>query len=361
MSSFWKNKKVFITGHTGFKGSWLSFWLTSLGAKVYGYSLEPSTKDNLFKILNIKDLIQLSEIGDICDMSNLKNSICNAQPQILFHLAAQPLVRISYDEPIETLSTNIIGTANVLESMRYCSSLRSSVMITSDKCYENKERYESYSENDPMGGYDPYSVSKGCSELIVSSYRQSFFSEEAYPFHKNAIASARAGNVIGGGDWSTDRLVPDAIKSFKEGKTLSIRNPTAVRPWQHVLEPLNGYMSLAQNLYTDGFLYASGWNFGPDDSDNISVQDIVNLIIENWPNDVSWKTNESKIKHEANLLKLNCDKAKSLLGWKPIWSASKAIEKTILWHSALSANKDMYEFSLSQINEYNQEYKKING
>ncbi len=357
MPLFWNNKKVFITGHTGFKGSWLSLWLSSLGAKVYGYSLEPNTEKSLFDTLKIEDMIELSTIGDIRDLDKLKNNICSVDPDIVFHMAAQPLVRHSYDFPIETIGTNVMGTANVLESFKICDSLKASVMVTSDKCYENKERLKSYSEDEPMGGYDPYSASKGCSELIISSYRNSFFSSESNIDNKNAIASARAGNVIGGGDWSMDRLLPDAIRSFNNNEELFIRSPNAVRPWQHVLEPLNGYMILAQSLYEGGSKFSSGWNFGPDDSDNISVIDIVKLIQKNWPNEISWQIGNSKEKHEAKLLKLNCSKAKSKLHWAPVWNANEAVVKTLDWNFALLSNLNMKDFSLTQINEYTKELK----
>ena len=352
MSSFWKDKKVFLTGHTGFKGSWMSLWLSNLGAKVYGYSLDPNTKDNLFEILNIKDMIANSEISDICDINSLKNSLAKAQPDIVIHMAAQPLVRLSYKHPIDTLKTNIIGTANVLESLRDIKSVRATVIVTSDKCYENKERLDGYTESEPMGGYDPYSVSKGCAELITSSFRLSFFSDNNYPDHKNAIASARAGNVIGGGDWSEDRLIPDAIRCFENKKTLLIRSPNAVRPWQHVLEPLNGYLQLAQSLYNENILFTSGWNFGPEESDILSVKDIICLLENSWPTGVDWDIEKTDAFHEANLLALNCEKAKLKLNWKPVWDANKAIENTVSWHSALSAKENMIDFSSSQIKEY---------
>ncbi len=356
MSSFWKNKKVFITGHTGFKGSWLSLWLSNMGADVYGYSLLPNKSKNLFNILDIPSLIKKSIIGDIRDLDFLIKNIKECDPEIVFHMAAQPLVRLSYNDPIETFSTNVIGTANVMESLKACSSLKSSVIITSDKCYENKETFESYTEDDPMGGHDPYSASKGCSELVISSYKNSFFSSETYDHHGNAVASARAGNVIGGGDWSDDRLIPDAIKCFESNKTLLIRSPNAIRPWQHVLEPLNGYMILAEKLYNDGVEFSGGWNFGPSDSDNISVSDIVKIIVKIWDEKVEWKIDESKKKHEANILKLNCTKSRSRLNWKPKWNAERAIESTISWYKALASGKDMYKFSIAQIEEYNQEH-----
>jgi CDP-glucose 4,6-dehydratase len=352
MSSFWKNKKVFLTGHTGFKGSWMSLWLYNLGAEVYGYSLEPNTKENLFEILNIKNKIKNSDIGNIRDIKTLKNSLNKAQPDIVIHMAAQPLVRLSYEEPIDTLNTNIIGTANLLENLRYVKSIRASVIVTSDKCYDNKERLHGYVESEPMGGYDPYSVSKGCAELVTASYRRSFFADSDYINHQNAIATARAGNVIGGGDWSQDRLIPDAIKCFENNKTLSVRSPNAIRPWQHVLEPLAGYLQLAEALYRKNIAFTSGWNFGPETSDILSVKDVVYLLEASWPNNINWKIESLNQVHEANLLALNCEKAKSKLSWKPIWNVKKAIENTVDWHLAYRSKQDMIKLSSAQINQY---------
>jgi len=350
--SFWQGKHVFLTGHTGFKGSWLSLWLTSMGVKVTGYALEPNTKPNLFEAMGIQSLVHQSNIGDIRNLDNLQKIMQEAQPDILIHMAAQPLVRYSYLHPVETYATNIMGTVHVLEAARKISSLRATVVVTTDKCYENQEQDKGYSESEPMGGYDPYSSSKGCAELVTAAYRQSFFSEKSYSTHKHALASARAGNVIGGGDWSEDRLIPDAIKSFEANKTLMIRNPLATRPWQHVLEPLSGYLVLAEALYEKGLAYAAPWNFGPRDEDARSVAEVVNMLIEQWDGAASWEKEGSEQPHEANLLKLDCSKARQKLGWVPRWSLETAIKKIIEWRCFYQQNKNMQDVGLAQINEY---------
>lgn len=346
---FWKDKKVFLTGHTGFKGSWLSLWLTSMGANVTGYSLAPNTTPNLFDVLAIDSLIEKSHIADIRDLSCLQNAMSGANPNVVIHMAAQPLVRYSYLNPVETYATNVMGTVHVLESARSINALRATVIVTTDKCYENKEWVWGYRENEPMGGYDPYSNSKGCAELVTSAYRQSYFYG---PKSVNKVASARAGNVIGGGDWSEDRLIPDAIKAFEASKPLLIRNPLATRPWQHVLEPLSGYLILAQALYDQGVAFASGWNFGPRDEDNRSVQEVVDLLIAGWGDSASWEKEGSEQPHEANLLKLDCSKAHAQLGWAPKWNLQNATQKIIEWQKAYQANENMQEVSLAQINLY---------
>lgn len=350
--SFWQGKHVFLTGHTGFKGGWLALWLTSMGAKVTGYALQPNTEPSLFEILRIQDLIHESYIGDIRNFDALKKMMQKAQPDILIHMAAQPLVRYSYNHPVETYATNIMGTVHVLEAARQISSLRATVVVTTDKCYENQERERGYSETEPMGGYDPYSSSKGCAELVTAAYRQSFFPANNYSFHHHAVASARAGNVIGGGDWSEDRLIPDAIKAFESKKPLSIRNPLATRPWQHVLEPLSGYLVLAQALYDKGVLYASPWNFGPYDEDARSVQEVIQLLISQWGEDASWKKEGSEQPHEANLLKLNCSKAHQELGWQPKWNLETAILKIVEWQKAFQEKQNMQDVTLAQIKQY---------
>jgi len=350
--SFWAGKNVFLTGHTGFKGSWLTLWLTSMGAKVTGYALEPNTTPNLFEVMSIKSLIHQSNIGDIRNLDNLQKMMQNAQPDILIHMAAQPLVRYSYRHPVETYATNIMGTVHVLEAARKISSLKATVVVTTDKCYENQERDKGYSEAEPMGGYDPYSSSKGCAELVTAAYRQSFFSDGNYSIHNHAVASARAGNVIGGGDWSEDRLIPDAIKAFEAGQALKIRNPLATRPWQHVLEPLSGYLVLAENLYHHGMAYASPWNFGPLDEDARSVQDVIDLLISDWNGLVSWEKESGELLHEAYLLKLDCSKARQKLGWVPRWSLETAIKKIIEWQCSYQQNKNMQDVGLTQINQY---------
>jgi len=346
---FWRGKKIFLTGHTGFKGGWLSLWLTSMGAKVVGYALAPNTMPNLFDVLDIGALIQKSNIADVRDLACLQNAMSQARPDILIHMAAQPLVRYSYANPVETYATNVMGTVHVLESARAIDTVRSTVIVTTDKCYENKELDWGYRENEPMGGYDPYSSSKGCAELVTSAYRQSFFSS---PNSVNKIASARAGNVIGGGDWSQDRLIPDAIKAFEASKPLMIRNPLAMRPWQHVLEPLSGYLILAQALFEQGSSFASAWNFGPNDRDNRSVQEVVELMISGWGESARWEKEGSEQPHEANLLKLDCSKAQTQLGWVPRWNLEIATQNIVQWQKAYQAKKSMHKFSLAQIDNY---------
>jgi len=346
---FWRGKRVFLTGHTGFKGGWLSLWLEAMGAEVHGYALNPPTKTNLFTEAEVADGMASSVIADIRDAGTLQKAMQNAQPEIVFHLAAQPLVRYSYINPVETYATNVMGTVNTLESVRSVKSIRATVIVTTDKCYENKNLEKGYQENDPMGGHDPYSNSKGCAELVTSAYRNSFFSSQNT---SNAIASARAGNVIGGGDWSEDRLIPDAIRAFEINEPLMIRYPSAVRPWQHVLEPLSGYLVLAEALYKGGIDYASAWNFGPRDRDARSVQEVIELLISNWGSSAAWKKDGLDQPLEANLLKLDCSKSMQLLGWSPKWGLEVAIEKIIEWQNAYKNNLDMGKVSLDQINQY---------
>ena len=346
---FWRGKKVFLTGHTGFKGGWLSLWLASMGAKVTGYALAPNTMPNLFDGLMIDSLTEKSHIADIRDLTTLKKAMLEAMPDVVIHMAAQPLVRYSYANPVETYATNVMGTVHVLEGARSVESVRATVVVTTDKCYENKEWVWGYRENEPMGGYDPYSNSKGCAELVTAAYRHSYFSESN---STNKIASARAGNVIGGGDWSEDRLIPDAIKAFEANEPLMIRNPLATRPWQHVLEPLSGYLILAQALYGEGSAFASSWNFGPRDEDNLPVQGVVDLLISRWGKMARWEKEGSEQPHEANLLRLDCSKARTQLGWSPRWSLEVAIQKIVEWQKAYQAKENMQEISLEQINNY---------
>ena len=353
-SYFWKGKCVFLTGHTGFKGGWLSLWLSSMGAKVTGYSLAPNTNPNFYEVAGINDVVEKSLIGDIRDLDNLRAAITATKPEIVIHMAAQPLVRYSYVNPVETYATNVMGTVHVLDSIRNTPSVRATVVVTTDKCYENKEWIWGYRENEPMGGYDPYSNSKGCAELIASAYRQSYFPSDQYKKHQVAIATARAGNVIGGGDWSVDRLIPDAIKAFEEQRPLIIRNPLATRPWQHVLEPLSGYLVLAQALYQEGAKFDGAWNFGPKDEDTRSVEEIVSLVIKNWNTPASWKQDEGDQPHEAHSLKLDCSKARQNLGWTPKWSLEKAVEQIAQWHKAYQSQENMQAVSLRQINSYQQ-------
>ena len=348
---FWKGKRVFLTGHTGFKGSWLSLWLCSLGAEVRGYALNPPTSPSLFNEAKIDTIID-SQIADIRDQDTLHESMTGFNPDILIHMAAQPLVRYSYDAPIETYEVNVIGTAKVLEVARSCPNLRAIVNITTDKCYENDGRAEGYKENDPMGGYDPYSSSKGCAELVASSYRRSFLQDQGI-----GIASVRAGNVIGGGDWADDRLIPDILRSFEKNKPVVIRNPKATRPWQHVLEPLSGYLILAQNLYKNQKKYAEGWNFGPNEKDVQPVDWILDKMISKWPNS-SWELDNNSNPHEAGFLKLDISKAKSKLDWSPVWELSQALEKIISWHQAWLNKEDMQAACLIEIEEYTRDINK---
>jgi CDP-glucose 4,6-dehydratase len=355
MGSFWQGKKVLVTGHTGFKGSWLSLWLQSLGAEVVGLSLDPPTTPNLYEKADIS-----RDMSDIrCDIRNgeaVKRIFKQHRPEIIFHLAAQPLVRYSYDFPLETYETNVMGTMHVLEAIRCVDSVRAAVMVTTDKCYENREWEWGYRENEAMGGYDPYSSSKGAAELLIASYRNSFFPASRFEDHGTALASVRAGNVIGGGDWAKDRLIPDIVRSFIKKEAVYIRSPFAVRPWQHVLEPLNGYMELAHKLFIGGAEYAEAWNFGPLDSDVKNVQWIVERLAESWGKGASWVVDDGlNHPHEANFLKLDCSKAHTKLGWWPRWDLTTALNKITEWHKADTLeDTDIRELCLKQINEYEQ-------
>jgi len=346
---FWNKKRVFLTGHTGFKGSWLSLWLASMGAEVTGYALAPQTDQKLYDVLGVNQLIKESFIGNICDLQNLRKVMLYAKPEIIIHMAAQSLVRYSFANPIETYQTNIMGTVNILECTRELDSVRATLVVTSDKCYENREWTWGYRENEPMGGSDPYSSSKGCAELVTSAYRQSFFNGAK---SHNQIASARAGNVIGGGDWSKDRLIPDAIRALEANEPLIIRNPYATRPWQHVLEPLSGYLILCQALFNYGEKFASGWNFGPRDEDSRTVEEVVNLLISSWGGGVNWRLDVAEQPHEAKLLKLDCSKTHSKLGWTPKWTLETAVQKIIDWQKCIQKNDNMQEVCLTQINQY---------
>lgn len=342
----YKNKNVLVTGHTGFKGSWLVFWLEKMGANTLGYSLEPYTKPNHFSML---ELNCKSVIGDIRDGEKLNKIFSEFRPDIVFHLAAQPLVRLSYKEPIETLETNIIGTAKVFEACKNTASVKAIVNVTSDKCYDNKEWVWGYRENDPMGGYDPYSASKGCAELVANCYRNSYFNLQKYgKEHDVLLASCRAGNVIGGGDWSDDRLIPDIMRAVSEGRKVSIRNPKATRPWQHVLEPLSGYLAVGQKLLEGKKEFADGWNFGPSDEGSICVEEVVRHIKKSWDK-IDYEINiDQNQPHEANLLKLDCSKAFSLLKWKNVWDAETTFEKTTSWYKGFyEQGKTLTEQDLS--------------
>ncbi|CEK39031.1 CDP-glucose 4,6-dehydratase [[Clostridium] sordellii VPI 9048] len=342
----YKDKVVLVTGHTGFKGSWICMWLNMLGAKVIGYSQEPNTNPNLFDICNLEKNM-VSVIGDIRDEECLYNTIKKYKPEIIFHMAAQPLVRLSYEEPKMTYETNVIGTLNLFEVVRKSNCVKSIINITTDKCYENKEWIYGYRETDSMGGYDPYSSSKACVELLTNSYRNSFFKKQNI-----GIATVRAGNVIGGGDWSKDRLIPDIVKNISINNEITIRNPDAVRPWQHVLEPLSGYLWLGCLIMEDNERYGQGWNFGPEDSDILRVKEVLDTSIEIW-NKGKYKIDLSEQPHEAKLLKLDISKAKMDLKWKPVYNSYEAIHKTIDWYVEFyERNSDMREFTINQIKEY---------
>jgi CDP-glucose 4,6-dehydratase len=345
--SFWKGKKVFVTGHTGFKGSWLSLWLKDMGAIVKGYALEPNTTPNLFTEAKVGQHMD-SEIGDITDLKRITDSMMAFNPEVLIHMAAQPLVRLSYQEPVLTYATNVMGTVNVLEAARNCANLKAIVSVTTDKCYENKEWAWGYRENEPMGGHDPYSSSKGCAELVTAAYRKSFFNENNSAF----LASARAGNVIGGGDWSDDRLIPDILKAFEKNDPVIVRNPMATRPWQHVLEPLSGYLVLAQHLYEDGSNYAEGWNFGPKDEDCKPVNWILDKMVAKWGKGASWQLDKNNNPHEAGYLKLDCSKAAMHLNWYPKWNLEDTLESIINWHQHYLSGKNIQEQCLLEIAKY---------
>ena len=347
----WKGKKVFLTGHTGFKGAWLSIWLDSLGAKVTGYALKPPTKPSLFELARMDRRIK-SNIGDVRDAAKLKRALIAAKPEIVIHMGAQPLVRESYRAPAETYETNVMGTVNLLEAVRACGSVKAVVNVTTDKCYENKEHLRGYKEGEPLGGYDPYSSSKACSELVTSAYRNSFFNPADYKKHGVALASARAGNVIGGGDWAADRLIPDIIRAALRGEKVLIRNPYSIRPWQHVLEPLAGYLRLAELLYTRGPRYAGAWNFGPDSGDAKDVEWIVKRMFSAWPEAPGYLIDKGRHPHEANFLKLDSSKARRELGWKPRWHIGAAIDKIVAWTKAYKGGEELRGVCLEQIKEY---------
>ena len=346
-SSFWNGKKVYLTGHTGFKGSWLSLWLQSMGAIVKGFSLDVNTTPALFTKANVAAEME-SEIGDIRNLVQLTKSMVSFSPEILIHMAAQPLVRLSYQEPLDTYTTNVIGTVNVLEAARSCPSLKAIVSVTTDKCYENKEWDWGYRESEPMGGHDPYSSSKGCAELVTAAYRRSFFSSE----DSASLASARAGNVIGGGDWAKDRLIPDILRAFEKSEPVVIRNPLSTRPWQHVLEPLSGYLVLAQQLYLHGNSFAEGWNFGPKDEDCKPVSWVLDKMVETWGGDAIWNLDKESNPHEAGFLKLDCSKAASRLEWKPKWDLQFALKAIVNWHKIYQNGGDIKKQCLTEIYNY---------
>ncbi|WP_426091855.1 CDP-glucose 4,6-dehydratase [Flavobacterium sp. DSR3-2] len=346
-SAFWKGKKVFLTGHTGFKGSWLSLWLQSMGAVVKGYSLAPPTNPSLFVEADVAATME-SQMGDIRDLEMLRKSMLDFNPDVLIHMAAQPLVRLSYIEPVDTYTTNVIGTVNVLEAARNCPNLKAIVSVTTDKCYENKEWAWGYREDEPMGGHDPYSSSKGCAELVTAAYRNSFFNTK----DSAALATARAGNVIGGGDWADDRLIPDILKAFEKSEAVVVRNPLSTRPWQHVLEPLSGYLVLAENLYINGHDHAEAWNFGPKDEDCRSVNWILDKMVSNWGAGASWQLDKNNNPHEAGFLKLDCSKAKQRLNWESQWNLEFTLKSIVNWHKAWMNKEDLKKECLKEIDLY---------
>lgn len=344
--AFWRNKRVFLTGHTGFKGGWLSLWLQSMGAEVHGYALAPRTEPNLFVEANVAQGMAGSVIADIRNADSLRDAMREASPDIVLHLAAQPLVRYSYANPVETYATNVMGTVHMLEAVRATPGVRAVVNVTTDKCYENREWIWGYRENEAMGGHDPYSSSKACAELVTSAYRRSFLDPAGVP-----VASARAGNVIGGGDWAEDRLIPDFLRALDEGEVLKIRSPGSIRPWQHVLEPLSGYLMLAERLHGGDMEFAEAWNFGPADEDARTVKWIVERLAKMQEN-VEWQSDDASVLHEANFLKLDSSKARGRLGWQPKWRLQTALQKTLEWHHAWRDGEDMRALSLVQIGQY---------
>lgn len=351
-SDFWRGKRVFLTGHTGFKGGWLSLWLQAMGAEVHGYALTPPTETNLFTVAEVGKGMASSQIADIRDAGRLCKAMQAARPEIIFHLAAQPLVRYSYAQPVETYAVNVMGTVHLLEAVRATPGVKAVVNITTDKCYENREWVWGYRENEAMGGFDPYSSSKGCAELVTAAYRSSFFQQVSINHQQSpAVATARAGNVIGGGDWAEDRLIPDFLRAMDAGATLKIRSPQSTRPWQHVLEPLSGYLVLAERLYTEGLQFAEAWNFGPGDEDARPVRWIVERVAE-MRQDVKWQCDETPQPHEAHYLKLDSSKAKSRLDWQARWRLQTALQKTLEWHQAWRHGEDMRALTLLQIAQY---------
>jgi len=349
-AAFWKGRRVLLTGHTGFKGAWLTLWLEKMGAQVTGYALAPVGEPSMFGLVHGGRDQRASH--DVRDLPTVREVVAQAQPEVIFHLAAQALVRKSYAEPVETYATNVMGTVNVLEAARACQSLRAIVVVTSDKCYDNREWPWGYRESDPMGGYDPYSNSKGCAELVAAAWRNSYFNPARHAEHGVALATARAGNVIGGGDWSEDRLVPDLLRAFAAGQPALIRNRNAVRPWQHVLEPLHGYLLLAERLATEGARWAEAWNFGPHDADARPVAWIADALAGEWGDAARWQDDGGNHPHEAAWLKLDCSKARQQLGWQPRWDLAHALRAIVAWHQAQQRGADMREVSLAQIAAY---------
>jgi CDP-glucose 4,6-dehydratase len=352
-SEFWEKRKVFLTGHTGFKGSWLSLWLQRLGAEVAGYSLAPPTQPNLFELAAVRDGME-SLHGDVLDLERLRRLVREHQPEVVFHMAAQSLVRLSYNDPVGTYATNVLGTVNVLEAVREVPSVRAIVIITTDKCYENREDQRGHVETDRLGGDDPYSSSKAAAELVTAAFRKSFFISGKRKT-QTGVASARAGNVIGGGDWATDRLIPDVMRAVLEGRKLLIRNPNAVRPWQHVLDPLCGYLTLGEKLWLEPEKFSESWNFGPNESETSSVSAVLERLGELWGPEMTWQFDDSAHPHEARFLKLDCTRAKTELGWEPQWNLKSALEATVRWYKAYQlkqAQQNMRSETEEQIRTY---------
>ncbi len=345
--SIWAGQKVFITGHTGFKGSWLSLWLANLGAEVTGYALAPNTEPSLFELARVQERVK-HIVGDVRDLPSMEAAMRAAAPSVVFHLAAQPLVRLSYDEPVDTFSTNVMGTVNVLDAVRRLPTCRAVIAVTSDKCYENREWEWAYRENEPMGGYDPYSASKGASELVISAYRRSYFQ----PPGSAGVASVRAGNVIGGGDWAKDRLIPDIVRALGAGGLPVIRSPDSVRPWQHVLEALGGYIDIAERLLAGERKFAESWNFGPSDDDTRPVRWIVERMLEKWGASQGWHFPDNEQPHEAHLLRLDCSKARAAMGWRPRFNLGTALDRIVEWHQQVGGGADAQAVTLAQIHEY---------
>ncbi len=346
-NDFWAGKRVLITGHTGFKGCWLSLRIQTSGSRVAGYALPPPPGPSIFAAANVGDGME-SVIGDVRDMEHLRQVVRSFQPEVIFHLAAQSLVRRSYSDPVGTYATNVMGTVHLLEAAREGDSVRVIVNVTSDKCYENRQKIEGYKETDAMGGYDPYSSSKGCSEMVTAAYRRSFFSDD----RQIAVASVRAGNVIGGGDWAEDRLVPDVIRAFANGDRPAIRRPDAIRPWQHVADPILGYMLLAERMWFDPALFSEAWNFGPDEKDTWSVAQVVERLTALWGADAAWRLDPGTHPHEAKSLTLDCAKARSRLSWRPVWPLDRALSSTVDWYKAYYRRDDVRLLTIRQIEEH---------
>ena len=352
ISSSWKDKSVFITGHTGFKGGWLTLWLHRLGAKVHGFALEPPTDPSLFETASIRSLLASDTRADLADLRRLKSALKEAKPELVVHLAAQPLVRESYRDPLGTLASNVMGTAHILEASREIDSIRAIVLITTDKVYENREWAYPYREIDPLGGQDPYSASKAAAEMVAASYRESFFTKKSG--HCAKVVTARAGNVIGGGDWASDRLLPDCLRAFAANEPVRLRFPQAVRPWQHVLEPLAGYLALAEHLFvSDSSTLSKAWNFGPDVSSDATVGNVAEITARLWGESARVEyVPSTNNPHEAGVLRLDSSQARKELGWKPRWSLMQALEQTVAWHKAWKKGADMNAVSLEQIGDY---------